>query len=75
MKPAVDFLFTRRGSLTPGEVYMIFNYRGNRAFANCHVWTVSDNVLDPSSISFQCVPGFPAEVNNKASIHADGWLA
>ena len=64
--PAVNFLKERYQNCESGETYMIFNWRGNRGVANCHVWTPN---------GFQCVPDFPAIVSNGVD-HRNkvGWL-
>jgi hypothetical protein len=59
----------------PEETYMIFNWRGNRGVANCHIWTPANaGVADNEKARFHCVPGFPAEVGKKMSQPNDGWL-
>jgi hypothetical protein len=66
--PAVSFLQARFRNCEPGETYMIFNWRGNRAVANCHVWTPTETCTGKSEdIKFRCLPGFPAAINDRVT--------
>jgi hypothetical protein len=73
--PARKFLKDRRRNCELGETYMIFNWRGDRGVANCHVWTPTErSFAEGETIRFDCVPGFPAIVSNRVAHRNDGWL-
>jgi hypothetical protein len=73
--PAVNFLKARYRPSEPEETYMLFNWRGGKNVANCHVWTPTETSPGKSEdIRFRCVPGFPAVVNDKVAHSNGGWL-
>jgi len=72
---AVNFLKARCRNCEPGETYMIFNWRGNKNVANCHVWTPTETSLaGGEAIRFRCVPGFPAKFGDRVAHPNDGYL-
>jgi hypothetical protein len=73
--PAIEFFTKRYRNCEPGETYMIFNWRGNRDVADCHVWTpTATGLAENEAVRFRCVPGFPAIVSGRLPHPNDGWL-